>query len=370
MRLAIYPRSYPLQPPFRTAGWTLKKRNVILIRLEDSSDAVFGWGEAAPLTHFGTEDYAAAMRALEQARDVIALWKPDGEEAALIRDGDVPALIAVLTGHATDLSAAPTARFALETAMLDLVARRRGIGLARLLGSALHDSVPVNAVIGGVSLDATVEAASAAVRHGYSCLKMKIGAESVEQDIDRVRAVREAVPPGTLFRLDVNGAWDFSTAEDAMHSLKPYGIEYIEQPVPAEDVDELAALKGLGIIPVAADEAVQDLTRARELLAMDAADFYILKPMAVGSLLDARGFAVEAYKRNAVAVFTSLIDSAVARHAVAQLCASLPASPRHHGLGTGMLFERDSARDRIAYGRFHLPAEAGLGVIPNIDPEE
>lgn len=370
MQLALYPRSYPLQPPFRTAGWTLEQRNVILIRLEDSSDTAFGWGEAAPLTYFGTEDYAAAMRALEQARDAVSLWTADGEEAALLRDGEVSALIGRLTGRVAELSAAPTARFALETAMLDLVARRRGQGLARLLGSAHHDSVPVNALIGGGSLDATVEAAAAAVHHGYSCLKMKIGAESVEQDVDRVRAVREVVPPGALLRLDVNEAWDFSTAEEAMHSLKPYGIEYIEQPVPAEKVDELAALKELGIIPVAADEAVQDLRRARELLAMEAADYFILKPMAVGSLLDAREFAVEAHERGAAAVFTSLIDSAVGRHAVAQLCASLPASPRHHGLGTGMLFERDSGRDRIAYGRFHLPSEAGLGIIPIIDSVE
>ena len=367
MRLSLYPRSYPLQPPFRTAGWTLEQRNVILIRLEDPADAAFGWGEAAPLTYFGTEDFDASLRALEQARDALAVWTTSGEEAALLSSGDIPALIGNLIGRATDLSAAPTARFALETAMLDLVARRRGLGLARLLGRARHDSVPVNAVIGGGSLDATVEAATAAVRHGYSCLKMKIGAESVTRDIDRVRAVREVMPPGALLRLDANEAWDFSTAEEALHSLKPYGIEYLEQPVPADNVDDLAALTGLGIIPIAADEAVQNLQRARELLAMGAADYYILKPMAVGSLLDAREFAVEAHERGAAAVFTSLIDSAVGRHAVAQLCASLPASPRHHGLGTGMLFERDSGRDRIAYGRFHLPAEAGLGIIPIVD---
>jgi o-succinylbenzoate synthase len=316
-----------------------------------------------------------------------------------VKGTHTPSLRAI-TVQIPGLQEAPTARFAIETALLDLQARRKGISIADLLGDqalrdpeerrdetgafretgaraekgALSDEavrsgdgaqrVPVNAVIGDGGTEETVQAAAAAVKNGYTCLKLKIGRGMVEEDVDRIRAVRDAIPTDVLLRLDANGAWDFGLAEEALHRFRPYDIEYIEQPVPPDQHDELAALTGLGIIPIAADESAQHFSDARTLLARGAADVYVLKPMAAGSLLAARRFAVDARAHGAEVVFTSLIDSAVGRHAVAQLAASLPFPLRHQGLGTGGLFEEDSARDRIEKGYFLLPDAPGLGVLP------
>ncbi|MFA6235062.1 MAG: enolase C-terminal domain-like protein, partial [Bacteroidota bacterium] len=140
--------------------------------------------------------------------------------------------------------------------------------------------------------------------------------------------------------------------------------EYIEQPVSAGELDELAALTALGVIPVAADESVQNLEQARLLLDRRAVSLFVVKPMAAGSLADCRRFAIEAAEQGCDVVFTSLIDSSIGRHAVAQLCASLPSAPRHHGLATGSLFLEDTHRDNIVQGSFLLPEDAGLGITP------
>ncbi len=354
MKATIFPQRYPLHRPFRSSGWEIAVRDVLLLRLEDDAGHA-GWGESAPLVPFGTESLAQASAMLQEI-----------SVSDVVRRGDVRDLLDGIDTVFPALASMPTARFALESAALDLQARQQHVALAQLLGGAPpRSSVPVNAVAGGGSPAEAAAAASDAVRQGYRCIKMKIGAVDPEEDAARLRALRLAVPPDVAVRLDANGAWDFNTAEHAMRLFEPFDIEYIEQPVPAEDVDELAALTGLGIIPVAADEAAQHIADARLLLQRRSVDVLVIKPMAAGGLLAVRELACDAHATGVATVLTSFIDSAVGRNAVAQLCASLPFPLRHQGLSTGSLFAADSARDIIADGALQLPAGAGTGLQPD-----
>ncbi|MBR9976433.1 MAG: o-succinylbenzoate synthase, partial [Bacteroidetes bacterium] len=279
-----------------------------------------------------------------------------------------------------------------ECALLDLAARLRGLPLHAMLAELDADadagdaddgtgaagsasvversvgtgsaSVAVNGVIGMGSPEESAEEARRLVAEGYGCVKMKVGGAALEEDVARVRAVRMAVPEELLLRLDANGAWDFAMAEEALREFALYDIEYIEQPVAARATDELAALTAVGIMAVAADESAQDLTVARALLARGGADIFVIKPMAAGGLVDARRFAREAAAAGCDVVFTSLVDSAIGRSAVAQLCASLPTMRRYHGLATGDFFLEDTAPEMISRGRFMLVAAPGIGVDP------
>jgi o-succinylbenzoate synthase len=354
MTITLFPRSLPLHRPFRSSGWEISAREIILVRIEDA-EGRSGWGESAPLESFGTESRAAALRMLEHVASGVPI-----REA-----GDTASQLAVIEAAHPALAETPTARFALESALLDLAARERGIPLTvQLGGDGLRRKLPVNAVIGGGSPEQAAASAKEAVAQGYRCVKLKVGAPDPAVDAERIRAVREAIPPDVLLRLDANGAWEFGTAEEALRMFQPYDIEYIEQPVPAGDVDELAALTGLRILPVAADEAAQSEVLARALLRRRAVDLFVIKPMAFGGLVRARQFAMDAHAAGVDVVFTSLIDSAVGRSAVAHLCASLPFPLRPQGLATGMLFAVDTARDEISEGQLQLSGGAGLGVLP------
>ncbi len=346
--------------------------------MHDDRRGLTGWGEAAPLPEFGTEDADTCLRALEAAAaffgniadvltDVVGgAGTADGGESA--RGESAPALPGVITALAhllPELAEAPAARFAVECALLDLFSRSERVSMAYALGGQYRIRIPVNAVIGAVPAGEAAQAAAAAGSAGFDCLKIKVGSASLEEDIDRLRAVRLAVRAETRIRLDANGAWEFGDAEEALRAFAMYDIEYVEQPVPAEDVDELAALTGMNIIRIAADESAQNLEQARRLLARDAVHLFVIKPMAAGSLVDSRAFAIEAARHGRDVVFTSLIDSAIGRRAVAQLCASLPASSLHHGLATGVLFLTDTRRDIIEEGRLVLSEESGLGITPD-----
>jgi o-succinylbenzoate synthase len=351
MHSQVQQRSLLLRRPFKTSGWTLTKRDILLFSIHDDELGLSGWGEAAPLPTFGTERYSVCHRALENAANAF-------KRRGVISSRDIPDIDALIPA----LREAPTARFAVECALLDMQSRMNGISIAETLGGKYRSSIAVNLVIGAGSAAESAAAAEEAWRNGYGCLKLKVGSGALDEDIDRIRAVRLAVPAEMLLRLDANCAWDFEEAEQALREFAPYDIEYIEQPVPPTQVDELAALTVLGIIPIAADESAQNLTQARLLLERRAVNVFVVKPMAAGGLRDCRRFALEAMAEGCDVVFTSLIDSSIGRHAVAQLCASLPSVTRHHGLATGALFLEDTHRDNIAQGGFLLPAGAGLGI--------
>ena len=131
-----------------------------------------GWGEALPLPAFGGESYSACEVALRAGTATLCGMEIDAAPERLTAD-------------------APVARSALETALLDLSARRAGHSLAGWLGApSASTPVPVNALLAADAPDALADEAAAAQAAGFSCSKLKVGVGSLAEDLERVRAVR------------------------------------------------------------------------------------------------------------------------------------------------------------------------------------
>ena len=145
------------------------------------------------------------------------------------------------------------------------------------------DGVGVNATIPSLGSAAAAEAALQSVESGFLTLKVKAGAErETEVLVDRVRAIRAAVGPDIRLRLDVNGAWDLATAIDRLEAIARFDIEFVEQPLPPHDIDGMAELRRRVRVPIAADEAAASVRDVRGLLAADAVDALVIKPVRVG----------------------------------------------------------------------------------------
>src|SRR3989454_2467736 len=89
---------------------------------------------------------------------------------------------------------------------------------------------------------------------GYRTLKVKVGRD-IDQDARRLKAIRETVGPDVQIRVDANMAWSRSTARRAIAALEPYGLQYVEQPLPWTDIDGMAELSRAVDVPIAADES-------------------------------------------------------------------------------------------------------------------
>lgn len=338
MTARLAPFRLPLVRPFETAGGRIDAREGWILRVDE--DGSPGIGEATPLAGF-TESHEACAVALDAAVEAI-------------ESGDVQSGL--------DATAdAPAARHAVATADLDRRARESDRPLYRELGGAAAvESIPVNGTIGDGPVDDTVEAATAAVDAGFDTIKLKVGVRTVVEDVERVRAVRDAIGHDVGLRLDANGAWNRQAATWAVERLAPFEIEHVEQPLPADDLEGHRLLRGG--IPIAIDESLVRHS-VRDVVDADAADVVVLKPMALGGPDAAHDAGRYAIDHGLAAVVSNTIDAVIARTAAVHVAASLP-TDRAAGLATADLFVRDLAADPapVADGRIRVPDGPGLGI--------
>lgn len=315
----VRPYAHPLG--LRTARGAFTERRGWHLALR-AGDRV-GHGDAAPWPGFGADapTVEAALAALDLAGRPVPVERPTE-------------LLAFLRGLALPSPAA----YAVELALADLAAARRGLSVARWLSPA------ATAVVTHRLVDTPAEA-RAAVAAGYTTLKVKVAAGPLQDDAARVGAIRDAAPTAAL-RLDANGGWDRSTAFAAIAALGRHAPSWIEQPLAPQDRDGLRALRDRSAIPIALDESVALWGEA----ALDpaACDAVVLKPMFVGGLHTALTLARRARARGLMVCVTHALESPIGRRGALHLAAAIGEGV--HGVG-----------DRPVEP---VPHEAGLGITP------
>ncbi len=356
VRGKLIPIRLPLARPIISAHGIVTARECTLLKLETDVGLV-GCGEASPYPGFGNETTASARAALERAVEDSIGWEVD---VALAREA--PNSLA--------------ARGALETALLELQSKARGVSLCERLSTGSAHSVrkiQCNVLVSGEDpVEVAREAASAKAR-GFETFKLKVGALTVERDRLRAAALRDAVGPDAKIRLDANQAYCESEAADAIAAFAPFEIEYLEQPVAAADIDAMASVRAKSPIPLAADEAAIGLDDVRRLIAREAADVIIIKPGAAGGPRAALSIAREARHAGLDLVVTSIIDSAVGVATALHVAAAIAneGSLRACGLATTGLFEFNVASLGAPIGgRMQVPRGLGLGLGLGLGIEE
>jgi o-succinylbenzoate synthase len=330
--------SVRLESPLATASGSIEAREGFLLRVEDGDET--GLGEAAPLPGW-TESLDACRESLDAVRDVFAVEGVDAPAADLL-DG-------------------PAARNAVSLARADLAARRADEPLYRHLGADRRvESVPVNATVGDADADETARRAADAVADGFDCVKVKVGARPVPEDVARLAAVRDAVGDGVELRADANAAWTRDQARRAFERFADVGVRFVEQPLAPRDLRGHADLRD-GPVGVALDETLARVPLA-DALAADAADAVVLKPMVLGGVERARRAALRARDAGVTPVVTTTVDAVVARTAAVHLAASLP-DPPACGLATASFLAEDLAPDPapVEGGEIPVPQDKGHG---------
>lgn len=336
-----------LAQPLETARGTITHREGFLVRVGDA-DTVEGIGEATPLPGW-TESINECRDALNRAASVVE------------SDGLDTALDAISDSH-------PAARHGLSLALLDMRAKQASHPLYQYLsGVDRCASVPVNATVGDGSVEETVTAAEKAADRGYECIKCKIGVQSVDADLERLRAVRDIFPDIEL-RGDANGAWNRTQAARAFEACADIDVNYIEQPLSASDVEGHASLCESGDeVGVALDETLIE-TPVEQVLSAHAADALILKPMVLGGIDRALEAATTAREAGVTPVVTTTIDGVYARAGAVHVAASLPDIPAC-GLATGDRLADDFSSDPVPVDEGRISVPQGNGNMPRSQSE-
>ncbi|EKX62034.1 dipeptide epimerase [Streptomyces ipomoeae] len=229
-----------LAEPLRISRSTMSAREAVWLTVEH--DGVHGHGEAVTSVYYGLDADTLGRRFTAVAADLVRFRDPESALAAL-RDGE--------SAGAPETPPAVTA--AVDSALLDLVGKRAGSPVHRLLGAP---SAPVAATARTIGITAPSRAAAEARRlaaSGFEVVKVKAGAPDPEDDVERVRVVRDAAPRVRLL-LDPNGAWTAAQADALLPRFAQLGVEAVEQPLAPGDPEALAALAERSPLPVIADE--------------------------------------------------------------------------------------------------------------------
>ncbi|WP_254862586.1 o-succinylbenzoate synthase [Halovivax gelatinilyticus] len=328
----------PLAEPLETADGTIESRTGFLIRLSDGSNV--GYGEATPL-----EGWTESIEDCEEALEAAVEASEHGRSAMI---------------DATDHTTA--ARHGISLALADLASTIDAQPLYRDLGALTRvPRVPVNATVGDGDPDETAAAVADASARGFGCCKIKVGTRSVDEDVERIREVREVVGDEVDIRVDANGAWTFDQASRAVKSFDTLDVSILEQPLPAGALSGLAELRGNGVA-IAIDEGVLE-HGVDAILEAQAADVFVFKPMALGGVDVARQLAAWVAESNRRVIVTTTIDAVVARTAAVHLAAAIP-NVLPSGLATASLLERDLGPDPVFIdgGTAVIPQTKGLGV--------
>lgn len=300
--------------PVGPSGRTSVVRDGALLILRDELGHT-GYGEASPFAGTSPDDLDAVCASLAATLPALV----DVELPEALEDLDL--------GDRT-----PSERFALETAFLDLIGRRRGLPARSVLGG--ERAVPINGFAGSAGASTLLANVKSLLAGGFGTIKVKVGGGSFESERSAVARLRGELGDTWSLRLDANGAWSVDEARANLESLAHFDVCLVEQPVAGAELLRL----GETAIPWAADECLSDAEVARRLLDPDDPEArrgcaaVVLKPALLGGLLATRRLAAQAASLRLGVIVTHLFDGPVALAACRAVARSLGATPLACGL--------------------------------------
>jgi muconate cycloisomerase len=247
-----------------------------------TDDGVVGLGEASCTPRWSGEDQFTAQHFVNEYFAPQLIGQDPTQIAACSQ-----LFMPVVAGN-------PFTKAAVEMALWDIAGKVAGKPVYQLLGGKVRESVPTKWSISGREPHIAAEIALDAKARGFVKMKVKVGIDE-ESDLARVRAVREAVGDDIVLGVDANGGWKSAeVAVGVIGRLAEYHIDFVEQPVPAGDLEGMARVHALVRFPIIADESVYTLADAKNLAHLKAADvfsIYVGKSGGIGPAREIGDFA-------------------------------------------------------------------------------
>jgi o-succinylbenzoate synthase len=279
-RIELYELTLPLLEPFIISGGTMTERRSLVVVVHDT-EGHRGYGESPPFElPFYSEETLASARYLIESVLIPRILKAGGDSLdtvdGVLRNG--------IRGNRF-------ARAALDTAVWDLEAARRGIGLAALLAERLGVQPATSLACGvalGIPRDRSLETLrrwiDEAVARGYLRIKIKI---APGWDAAPVEAAKQALAGSSLpLTVDANGAYEWSQHERNLRTLDDAGLLYIEQPLAPDELVGHARLSRVLRTPICLDETLHDARAARQIVELTGPKVWNVKVHRMGGLTE------------------------------------------------------------------------------------
>lgn len=353
-RVEVLLLDVPTIRPHRLSMTTMHRQTLVLVRIT-GNDGVTGIGEATTIggLAYGEESPESIKVNIDTYMTPLLLGKDANQVAARMQM------------LADNVQGNRFAKCAIETALFDAQARRLGVPLSTLFGGRVRDALPVAWTLASGDTGRDIEEAEKmlALRR-HNIFKLKIGARGVRDDVAHVAAIKRAIGERGSVRVDVNQAWSETDAMLGMQLLEQAGVDLVEQPIAAANIDGLRRLRDKNRIPLMADETLHGPLDAYRAAQQGAVDVFAVKITQSGGLVGAQQVAAIAAAAQIELYGGTMLEGAIGTMASAQLFATFPTLAWGTELFGPLLLTEEILGVPLRYKDFSLllPDAPGLGI--------
>lgn len=339
--------------PFVIASGPMRTATSVIVALR-ADDGTIGIGETTCMTAYTGQTEEGVTAALEH-------WL-----LPAVMGLEPTAIQQIHTVMDRSLRENDLAKAAVDIAAYDLAGKLLGVPVYDLLGGKVRDEVQLAWAVGLGPVDEMVAEAVDWASRGFA-IKVKIGGDP-NVDLQNVLAIREAIGPDAILRVDANAGYDVATAVGVLPKMEAANLQLVEQPVGRHDLPGMARCRQVCTSPILADESQHTPLDTLRIIESGAADIVNTKIVKPGGLYPSRQVATLAEVGGLKAMVGSMPEMGVAT--AAGLHFALALKPLGYPVELiGALMLKDDiitaplpSNDGRDDGLLRAPTGAGLGV--------
>ncbi|GGD10540.1 mandelate racemase/muconate lactonizing enzyme family protein [Pontibacillus salipaludis] len=347
--IETYPVAEPLKKPFKTALRTVTVAESIYVKVT-CDNGITGWGEAPPTHVITGESIASIEYAISHIIKPLLL-----EKSLLNREALFESLAQSMVGNTS-------AKAAVDMALHDCFAQACGLPLYQLLGG-YKSELETDYTVSVNDPEEMAADATQYIQEGFNVLKVKVGKDEIEKDIERIRKIREKIGHEPTIRLDANQGWTVKEAIYAIQRMEELDlrIELVEQPVKAHDIEGLKRVTDATQTPIMADESVFSPHQAKQVLETRSTDLINIKLMKSGGIHQAMQINKLAESYGVPCMVGSMIETKIGITAAAHFAASQK-NVRFVDFDAPLMLLNDSIEGGVTYNGRHIIFSEGAGL--------
>jgi L-Ala-D/L-Glu epimerase len=334
--------------PFVISLGTLYEAPNVLVKIT-TQEGLIGYGEGSPFAMIASETQASSIAIGNDFAKILI-----GKDAV-----DILGCMQLLHQYVPHCY---TTKSAFDMALHDIAAQQAQQPLYQFLGGTLKEIITDETIVIGTP-EAMAERAKEMLAKGINFIKIKLGKGTIQNDIDRVLAIRAVLPQPILLRLDANQAWTVSDSITLLEAVADCNVQYCEQPVKYYDYAGLKTVKDNSPIKIMADESCFIARDAERLINEAACDYINIKFAKCGGILEATKIAAVAAKANMPCMLGGMIESKLALTANAHFAMAHPII-QFFDLDFCMPHTEDPVKDGVIFKDNYtilLPKAFGIG---------
>ncbi|HQG62972.1 MAG TPA: dipeptide epimerase [Bacteroidales bacterium] len=352
-KVEIYKANIMLKTPYAIAAGTISTAEAVFIKIFTNTN-IYGVGESNPLTVLQGETQETNISMAKLFAKTIMGKDPRAIERRL---QEINAITPLHNGI----------KSAFDMALYDIASKLAGMPLYRFLGGNNDKYIYPGATVYLDTPEIMADKALREVKRGFTTIKVKLGA--AENDIERIKAIREKIGYEVPIYVDANQGWNESEAIKILRGIEKYNIEYAEQPLPKDDIDGMARVTLNSPIPIMADESVFDHRDAMRCTKHNACNFINIKLSKSGGIYNALKIAAIAESSDMICQVGCMSETRLGLTALVHFALANKMIQRYD-IDSDLLFKDDPTIGGIKRGNdlsWEIPEANGLGA--DIDEE-